>query len=44
LFIGAFRGTAEALGIKIRSGADWDGDTITSDQKFDDLGHNELVD
>lgn len=34
---------AKDLGIKIRWGGDWDGDGITSDEKFIDLPHFELV-
>ncbi|MBA7559898.1 hypothetical protein ES708_01516 [subsurface metagenome] len=35
-------GVAFALGIKLRWGGDWDGDTILDDQKFNDLPHFEL--
>jgi len=35
--------TAEEVGVKLRWGGDWDGDTDFSDQTFDDLGHFELV-
>lgn len=35
--------TAKKLGIKIRWGGDWDGDGDTTDQKFNDLVHFELV-
>lgn len=34
--------TAHYLGIKVRLGADWDGDTEVLDQTFNDLGHIEL--
>lgn len=43
MFIGYVLGTAEQMGIKIRSGADWDMDWDILDQKFDDLPHFELV-
>ena len=35
---------ARDRGIKIRCGADWDGDGKFNDQTFDDLAHFELVD
>ncbi len=44
LYAGAFKGAGEALGISVRSGADWDGDGFTNDQTFDDIGHLELRD
>lgn len=44
LFAGYIKGIANALGIKIRMGADWDGDFYTKDQTFNDLVHFELVD
>ena len=43
MFIGFVRGVAARLGIKIRVGADWDGDFSTKDQSFHDLPHIELV-
>lgn len=43
MFAGFVRGVASSLGIKIRCGADWDGDFETSDQSFFDLPHFELV-
>lgn len=42
-FIGYVRRTAEQMGIKIRCGADWDGDFEIKDQNWDDLPHFELV-
>jgi peptidoglycan L-alanyl-D-glutamate endopeptidase CwlK len=36
------QGLADAMGIPIRWGGDWDGDTSTDDQSFDDLVHFEL--
>lgn len=41
-FAGYVQGVADALGIKIRCGADWDGDNDFFDQTFDDLVHFEL--
>ena len=41
--VGFVEGVAAALGIKIRSGADWDMDRNVSDQSFIDLPHIELV-
>jgi peptidoglycan L-alanyl-D-glutamate endopeptidase CwlK len=35
-------GIASQMGIKIRSGADWDGDKDIFDQTFDDLVHFEI--
>jgi len=35
---------AEALGVKLRWGGDWDGDKDTRDERFRDLGHFELED
>lgn len=34
---------AKEMGIKIRWGGDWDGDGDTTDQKFNDLVHFELI-
>lgn len=42
-FVGYVRGVAAQLGIKIRCGADWDGDFDFKDQNFHDLPHFELV-
>jgi len=33
---------ASKLGIEVRWGGDWDRDGITTDQKFNDIGHFEL--
>lgn len=41
--VGVFRGVAAKLGIKIRCGADWDGDFSAEDQNFHDLPHIELI-
>lgn len=43
LFAGFVKGVALSLGIKIRMGADWDGDFDTKDQTFYDLPHFELI-
>lgn len=43
MFVGLVRGIAAMLGIKIRCGADWDGDFEIKDQNFHDLPHFELV-
>ena len=42
-FAGFVLGTAQAMGIKIRWGGDWDQDTEVLDNKFNDLMHFELV-
>lgn len=42
-FIGFVKGIASQMGIKIRSGGDWDGDNDLKDQTFIDLPHFELV-
>ena len=42
LWCGFVKGTAAALGIEIRMGADWDMDGYTNDQKFHDMPHIEL--
>lgn len=42
-FIGYVCGIADTLGIKIRSGADWDIDYEFHDQSFIDVAHFELV-
>ena len=44
MFIGLVRGTALQMGIKVRCGADWDGDMEVKDQNFHDLPHIELED
>lgn len=40
---GLVKGIATQMGIKIRIGADWDGDGMLNDQTFHDLPHVELV-
>lgn len=42
-FGGIVRGHAQAMGIAIRWGGDWDGDGDLSDQGFNDYPHYELV-
>ena len=42
-FVGFVRGIASQKGIKIRTGADWDGDHLFNDQTFHDLPHFELL-
>ena len=42
MFVGYVKAIADSLGIKIRCGADWDGDGNTKDQNFHDLPHFEL--
>jgi peptidoglycan L-alanyl-D-glutamate endopeptidase CwlK len=42
-FIGYVQGIADELGVKIRSGSDWDLDLDFNDQSFMDLPHFELV-
>ena len=42
-FVGYVKGVSDILGIKIRCGADWDGDNDINDQTFDDLPHFELI-
>lgn len=44
LFAGIVLAVAHNLGIKIRWGGDWDGDTEVLDNTFNDLVHFELVD
>ncbi len=45
LLFGAYvKGRADALGVRIRWGGDWDGDGSTRDQTFDDQVHFELID
>ncbi len=41
-FAGYVRRTAEELGLKVRWGGDWDGDTEVRDNAFNDLVHWEL--
>lgn len=41
-FAGFVKGVASQMGIKIRWGGDWDCDTQTADQKFNDLPHFEV--
>ena len=43
MFIGFVQGIAASLDIKIRCGADWDGDRSIKDQNFHDVFHIELV-
>lgn len=43
MFIGYVLATAEQMGIKLRSGSDWDMDTEVNDQTFNDLLHFELL-
>jgi peptidoglycan L-alanyl-D-glutamate endopeptidase CwlK len=43
LFIGFLKGLAVSMGIKIRVGADWDGDFDIKDQRFNDLPHIEII-
>jgi len=43
MFVGFVRGIATSMNIKIRCGADWDGDTQVKDQNFNDLSHFELI-
>jgi peptidoglycan L-alanyl-D-glutamate endopeptidase CwlK len=42
-FAGVVIGVAYMLGLKIRWGGDWDGDTDLDDQNFNDLPHFELI-
>ncbi len=42
LFAGFVLATATAMGVKLRWGGDWDGDTTWKDQTFHDLPHFEL--
>lgn len=41
-FAGFVKGIAQKMGIKIRWGGDWDGDTDLNDQTFNDLVHFEV--
>ena len=43
LFAGYVLGTARSLGYTLRWGGDWNSDTETNDNKFDDLVHFELA-
>jgi len=43
MFAGYVLRVAETMGIKIRYGGDWDGDRKTTDQRFKDLPHFELL-
>ena len=43
LLAGVILGMAFLMGIELRWGGDWDRDTEVKDNKFDDLGHFELV-
>jgi len=43
MFVGVVRGIAAKMGIKIRCGADWDGDMEVKDQNFHDLPHVEVL-
>jgi len=43
-FAGFVVATALSMGIRLRWGGDWDGDTELDDNKFDDLPHFELDD
>ena len=43
MFVGFVLGTARQMGIKVRSGYDWDGDTDINDQQFHDGPHWELI-
>ena len=43
LFAGFVLGMAKMVGIDLRWGGDWDRDTETDDNDFDDLPHFELV-
>ena len=43
MFAGFIKGLATSMGIKIRMGADWNGNFDTKDQTFHDLPHFELI-
>jgi len=43
-FAGYVMATADQMGIKLRSGLDWDSDKDFKDQNFNDAPHFELVD
>ena len=40
---GFVMGIANTVGIKLRWGGDWDKDTELKDNKFNDLGHFEII-
>lgn len=42
-FAGFVKARSIDMGIEVRWGGDWDGDTVLSDNKFNDLPHWELV-
>jgi len=42
-FAGQVMATARSMGIRLRWGGDWDGDTEVKDNNFDDLCHFELI-
>jgi len=42
-FAGFVLGTASRMGVRLRWGGDWDMDTQTQDNTFDDLVHFELI-
>jgi peptidoglycan L-alanyl-D-glutamate endopeptidase CwlK len=42
-FVGFVKGVAASMNIKLRCGADWDGDNDLKDQSFNDLVHFELI-
>ena len=42
LLMGILKGVAHMLQLPIRTGIDWDGDSRTDDQTFDDKPHVEL--
>ena len=43
MLVGMIKAVAWYLGIKLRCGADWDGDMSTKDQTFHDIWHIELL-
>lgn len=43
MFVGIVRGIALMIGIRLRVGADWDGDMEVKDQNLHDLPHFELL-
>jgi peptidoglycan LD-endopeptidase CwlK len=43
LLAGKIMGLAQQMGIRLRSGADWDGDGNPRNQTFNDRGHLELL-
>jgi len=42
-FVGFVLATAAHMGIKVRSGSDWDGDLNFKDQNFHDVPHWEII-